>query len=208
MAELEKAQERIQAICEKIRIETLEPAKLQAQEIIEHAHKEAEKIRKAAKHDAEKIHAELKKQLEEEKRIFNSSLEQASKQTIESVKQKIESALFNPALEKWVHAQLGGAKEEAKLISVIIKAIEKNGLQTEFAVEIPQAFTPEEIIANMSTDILKRLGANAIEVSDIKGGAKIVLKNKHMTLDVSEAVFKELISSFIRKDFRKLFFTN
>jgi V/A-type H+/Na+-transporting ATPase subunit E len=206
MAELEKAQERIQAICEKIKLETLDPARLEAQVIIDDAHKEAKKIVEQAKREAEKTREETKKSLEEEKRIFTSSLEQAAKQSVELVKQKIEQSLFNPALEKWVIEQLGNARDTAKLIECVIEAINKEGLQVDLAAKIPQTFTPDEIVANLSSQILKQLKTGAIEVSDIKGGAQIEIKNKHLMLDLSDTTFKELISSFVRKDFRKIFF--
>ena len=206
MAELEKAQERIQAICEKIKLQTLDPARLEAQLIIEEAHKEAKKITDQAKREAEKIRDETKRNLEEEKQIFTSSLEQAAKQTVELVKQKIEKSLFNPELEKWVVDQLGRAQDAAKLISVIIDAIEKEGLQTDLAVKISQAFTPDEIVAKISAQVLEHLKKGAIEVSDIKGGVQVEIKNKHLMLDLSDDTFKEIISSFIRKDFRKIFF--
>lgn len=208
MTELEKAHERIQVICEKIRIETLEPAKLQAQEIIEEAKKEAQNIRDAAIRDSEKIHAEVKKSLEEEKRIFTSSLEQSAKQSIELLKQKIEQSLFNPALEKWVTDELSGVKEHAKLIEVLIQAISKEGIQTDLTIQIPKAFTVGAITAQIDKNILEQLKKCEIVVSDIKGGVKVTLKGKHMTIDLSDSALKELISSFVRKDFRKTFFVS
>ena len=208
MPQLEKSQERIQAICEKIREETLNPAKLQAELIIDEAKKEAERIKLQAIRDAEKIRDEAKRNLEVEKQIFTSSLEQAAKQSVDLLKQKIDSSLFNPALEKWVVEQLGGAKEHAKLIEVIIQAIQKEGFKTDLAITIPHEFTPDEITSKISSNILKELKDGAIEVGDIKGGVKVTLKGKHMTLDLSDSALRELIASFIRKDFRKVFFVS
>ena len=206
MSDLEKAQERINVICEKIRVETLTPAKLEAQQIIVEARNEAERIKLLARQEAEKILEDAKRGLEIEKQIFTSSLEQAAKQAIELLKQKIESSLFNPALEKWVIDQLGGAKEDAKLIEALVKAINADGLKTDLTIKIPQAFTPDEITSNLSRHILDMLKGSAIEVSDIKGGAKVSLKGKHMSLDLSDTALRELIASFVRKDFRKVFF--
>ncbi|HXF29343.1 MAG TPA: hypothetical protein VN457_05785, partial [Chlamydiales bacterium] len=63
---LERAHDRIQLICEKIRTETLDPAREEAERIIDEAHKEAARIREQAKRDSEKMQTELKKSLEEE----------------------------------------------------------------------------------------------------------------------------------------------
>jgi len=206
MSELEKAHERIQAICEKIREETLDPAKQAAEEIIVEAKKEAERIREHARHEAQKIFEETKRSIEEEKRIFTSSLEQASKQTIELLKQKIESSLFNPTLEKWLNNEMGGAKEHAKLIDALITSINKTGLQTDLSVVIPQCFTPDEIISALEKTIAKQLKEGSVEVGDIKSGIRVTIKNKHMMLDLSDSTLREIVSSFIRKDFRKIFF--
>ncbi|MDB6081959.1 MAG: ntpE [Chlamydiia bacterium] len=206
MLELEKSPDRIQAICEKIRLETLDPAKREAEEILEKAKKDADAIRELARRDAEKITDQSKKNLEEEKRIFNSSLEQAAKQVIETLKQKIEQSLFNPTLDKWIVTELGGAKELAKLIEVLIEAIRQDGVKTDLSVKIPQQFTPESIVAVLSKSIAEQLKSGAIEVSDFKGGVKVSMKAKHMTIDLSDETLKELIASFVRKDFRKVFF--
>jgi len=205
--DLEKADERIQAICDKIRLEVLDPSKLEAQEIIEQANKEASQILEKAKNDAQKVFEELKQKSEQEQRIFTAALDAASKQTIEFLKQKIEEALFNPSLEEWLHNQLGKEQELASLINVILAAIEKEGLETDLSIKIPQTISPEKILSLLSQKMAARLKASDITCADIKGGVKITLKNKHMTIDLSQKTLQEIITSFLRKEFRRIFFT-
>lgn len=206
MAEQELANERIQIICEKIRSETLDPAKDQARSIIESAKKEADLIRQQARSDGEKILKDAHKQMEEEKQIFQSSLHQAAKQTIELLKQKIERALFDPALEKWVIAELGNEQAHARLIDVLVKAIEQEGIHTDFAVQIPQHFSADSINAHLSREILNRLKNNSVELTDIEGGVKVKLINQHLTLDISDKTLEEILLTFVHKSFRKVFF--
>jgi V/A-type H+-transporting ATPase subunit E len=206
MIDLEQANARIQAICDKIRVETLTPAKREAEEIIEEAKREAERIRERAQAEAERLLHETRKTVEEEKQIFFSSMEQAAKQTIELLKQKIEQSLFNPALEKWVLQQLGNAKDEARLIEVMVKAIEKEGLQANLSIAIARGFTVNEVVAHLSRNVLELLQNNSIELGDIQGGIRVSLQNKHMTIDLSDKIIRELVASFVRKDFRKIFF--
>jgi V/A-type H+-transporting ATPase subunit E len=206
MTEQERADQRIQAICEKIRSETLDPAKEQAQEILEQAKKEAEQIRHTARHEAEKIRKEMLAQMHEEKQIFQSSLQQACKQAVEQLMQKIEQALFNPALLAWIQDQLGDAASYAKLIDVLVSAIHKEGTRTEVAVLVPKHFSADVINAHLSQHILNSLKDKSVQLSDINGGVLVHLENKKMTLDLSEKTLQEIISSFIRKDFRKIFF--
>lgn len=206
MADLEKADARIQLICEKIRAETLDPAKEQAQEIIDQAKREAERIMQKAHAEAEQHLRQTKKSLEEERQIFNSALQQACKQTIELLKQKIEQSLFNPALQQWVVEQLGDNNNYAKLIDVVVKAIEKEGLQTDLSVKIPEKLDVSEINARLSQEIVNILKNRSVELSDIPGGIQVKLPGKNMVLDLSSTALEEIVSSFVRKDFRKLFF--
>jgi V/A-type H+/Na+-transporting ATPase subunit E len=206
MPELEKAHERIQAISEKIRLEVLEPAQEQAALLIDEAKKEALRIKEKAHREAEQIRQDITKSLEEEKHIFHSSLEQAAKQSIELLKQKIENALFNPTLEKWIIKEMGNSKEHAKLIEALVKAINKEGIRTDLTVVIPQTFSAETIATELSRDILTELAKSSIELGEQKAGIKVIIKDKHIMLDMSDSTLKELISSFVRKDFRKIFF--
>lgn len=202
----EKATDRIQAICEKIRQDSLEPAKQQAQEILEQAAREREHIRLTAKKEADKIAEDTKKRLEEERRIFTSSLEQAAKQTLAQLKQKVEQELFNPALEGWIQKEMNGAQKHAQLIDVLIQAIEKEGISTDLSVQIPKAFTPQEIIKDLNKKISERLKAGAIQVGSMESGIRLRLEGKHMMLDISDAALKEIVASFVQKEFRKIFF--
>ena len=206
MTDQERADQRIQAICEKIRYETLDPAKEQANAILEQAKKERELILEQARHDAETMKKETRALLQEENQVFQSSLAQSCKQTVEHLMQRIEESLFNPALETWIQEQMGDAASYAKLIDVLISAIQKEGTQTNISVLIPKSFSADVINAQLSQKVLQSLKGGSVEIADIKGGLKVHLIEKKMTLDLSQETLREIISSLIRKDFRKIFF--
>lgn len=206
MADLEQADTRIQIICDKIRTETLDPAKEQAQEIIENARKEADRILQQAHLERERIHKETKKSLDEEKQIFESSLEQASKQAIELLKQKIERSLFNPTLENWVKEQLGDAKSYGSLVDALVKALQKDGIKTEIGVVVPESFTTDSINAALSQNVLSQLKNKTVELSGLPGGVQVKVEGKNMVLDISSKALQDIVASYIHKDFRKIFF--
>jgi len=206
MPELEQADTRIQVICDKIRTETLDPAKEQAQEIIENARREADRILQHAHGERERIVKETRKSLDEEKQIFESSLEQASKQSIELLKQKIENSLFTPSLEKWVKEHLGNAKSYASLVEALVKALNKEGIKTELGVLIPQSFTTDAINAELAQDILQQLKNRSVELSDLPAGVQVKVSGKNMVLDISGKALQDIVASYIHKDFRKIFF--
>jgi V/A-type H+-transporting ATPase subunit E len=205
-SELARADERIQVICEKIRVETVKPAQEQAHEIIEQAKKEAERIRNRAREEMERAEREFREHLEGEKRIFYASLEQGGRQAFALLKQKIERALFNPALSTWVRSELGGIDSQVTLIQVLIEAIRKEGTQTDLAVTVADHFSVSEINAKLGASILATLKDHSVELGDIGGGARVRLVDDKMVIDVSDKVLEEVVASFIRRDFRQLLF--
>jgi V/A-type H+-transporting ATPase subunit E len=205
-SDLEKAQERIQTICEKIRLEVLDPAKEQAHEIVEKAKRDAEHIRGEAHQEAKKIVSDVQQKLEEEKRIYASALEAASRQAVEMLKQKVEKSFFNPAIENWIRSGMGEEKETAKLIEVIIQAVEKEGITANINIQIPKTFSAEKILSHMARDIAVKLKSGAVIVGDMDAGIRVNLSNRHLTLDISDEALREILGSYLRQDFRKTFF--
>jgi V/A-type H+-transporting ATPase subunit E len=82
---LERVDIRIQKICDALREETLEPAKEEAQHIIEQAKVHAEEIKKEAEKQKQTLLDNSKKTIEKDRNVFNSSLEQATKQSLEEL---------------------------------------------------------------------------------------------------------------------------
>lgn len=207
MTELERADLRIQEICDKIRNETLEPAKEEANDVLEKARQEANRIIAEAKQKAHEVRSALQKTLEEDRRVFDSSLVQACKQTIEHLKLKIEEHFFNPQLANWIATELGGESEHAKLLDVLINALEKEGTGSQLSALIPKKFSADAINAKLSESILNCLKEKSVELADLPAGVLVKVINKHMVLDLSSSALVDIVASFIRKDFRQVFFT-
>ena len=94
MKTLDKGSEKIQKICDVLREETLEPAKKQGQEIIRDAQKQAKQIIDDAHKSAEKLHQDARQAIEQEKVAFQSTLAQASKQSLEALRQGVEKFIL------------------------------------------------------------------------------------------------------------------
>lgn len=206
MPEQEKAHKRIQTICNTIRNETLEPAKEEADRMLAKAQKEAEATRLHAQEEAEAILSNAREQMEQEKRFFESSLQQASKQTIETFKQQIEQSLFLPAIQDWVEKTLAPGKAQADLLSAIVEAVKKEGIEADLSAAISNKFSAEDLTAHLGKQVLDRLENNTVQLADIPGGVQVRMVGKHIMLDISTKTIEELVARFIRKDFRKFFF--
>lgn len=203
---LEKGEEKIQKICDALRKETLEPAKKEAEELVNDAKLRGEQIIAEARQEAEKILAHARENIEQERNVFHSSLEQASRQSIEELKQTIEKRLFNDELSQLVSKHVQDPKVIGKLIDAIVKAIEKEGLKTEVSAVIPETVKPEEVNAVLAGSVLKKLKEGSVKIGGFTGGAQVNLLDQRMTIDISEQSIIHLLAKYLRKDFRQLIF--
>lgn len=207
MRSLEKGQDKIQKICDKLRHETIEPAKEEAHQLLVEARKKAEAIKSEAEHHAEQLIKQARGQIEQERNVFHSSLQQAAKQMIEGLKQEIEHKLFNEELQNILDQQLADPKVIAELINGIVEAIEKEGLSTDISAVIPCLVSVEDVNSLLLAGVRKRLKSKPLDIGQFAGGAQVKLLGKKMTLDLTDQAIRELLSNYVRKDFRKLIFS-
>lgn len=207
MRSLEKGQDKIQKICDKLRHETLEPAEKEAQHIVEEAKKKADAIKVDAERHVEQMIKQARGQIEQERNVFYSALQQAAKQTVEGLRQEIEHKLFNEELQNILDKEMADPKIIAELINGIVKSIEKDGLSTDVSAVIPRCVSVEDVNALLIENVRKRLKGKPLDVGGFTGGAQVKLLGKKMTIDLSDQAIKELLSNYMRKDFRKLIFS-
>jgi V/A-type H+-transporting ATPase subunit E len=208
MRSLEKGKDKIQSICEKLRNKTIEPAKEEALQLIAEARKRAESIKAEAEHHAAELIKNARVQMEQERSVFHSALQQATKQTLEGLRQEIEHRLFNEELQQVLDKHLGDSKVIAELVNAIVSAIEKEGLSTDVSVVIPKTVSPDDIVDLILESVQKRLKNKPLEIGNFAGGAQVRLVGKKMTLDLSDQALKELLANYMRKDFRKIIFSS
>lgn len=207
MRSLEKGQDKIQKICDQLRLETLQPAEEEAQRILEEAKKKAEEIQSEAERHAEQILKQARGQIEQERNVFHSSLQQAAKQTVEGLRQEIEHKFFSEELQSLLEKQLTDPKIVAELINGIVKAIEKEGLTVDLSAVIPSLVSANDVNALLLDGVRKRLKGKPLEIGGFVGGIQVKLHGKKMTVDLTDHAIKELLANYIRKDFRKLIFS-
>ncbi len=208
MKGLETGKEKIQRICDAIRTETLEPAKQEASELIENAHLQADDILKKAEKKAADLIKSAKAQIGEKEKVFQSSLQLASRQGVEVLKQKIEEKLFDQTLDELITKEMKEPKLIAHIIDSFMKGMIEKGLDEDFVAVIPKNITPRSINSLLAKEILEKLQGNSVTVGDFNGGAKIQMKGKHLTIDISDATVKELIARYIHRDFREMIYNS
>ncbi|NGX55422.1 MAG: V-type proton ATPase subunit E [Chlamydiae bacterium] len=206
MDNLETGKDKIKKICEILRDETIEPAKLEAQKVLEQAQQKAEEIVAEGQKKASELLAAAKEQREKDQKLFKSSLKQASEQAMEGLRQNIEGKLFNEGLSDWVESHTADPKVAAALITALVQAIEKEGSSADFSALIPKAVPAEKVNAHLTKQILTKLHEEGMITGDFLGGVQIKMHDRKLTLDLSDTAIQELLEKYIRKEFHALLF--
>jgi len=206
MKNLETGKDKIQKICDAIRKETLEPVQQEAREIVENARLKADEIIRAAEKEAAKLIGAADSEIQEKKRLLASSLNLSCRQAVEMLKQKIEHDFFDQELSELVVKETAKPQLIAHLIESFMHSLKEQGIEEDFEVLIPKEITARSINALLGKNILERLKNQTVELGDFHGGIQIKMKGRHITIDISDQVVKELIASYIRRDFRDLLF--
>lgn len=207
MKSLEKGNDKLQSICQKLRQDTLEPAENEARKIIEEAQRKAEEIKNEAHKSAEQIIKQAKVHMEQEKNVFHSALDQGAKQALEALRQEIEHKLFHEELQGALDKQMSAPQVVADLINAIVKAIDKEGIQTDIAAIIPRLVSPDDVCDLLIENVKKRLKNHPLEIGHFSGGAEVKLLGKKITLEITSSALKELLANYVRKDFRRFIFS-
>lgn len=207
MKGLETGKEKIQRICDAIRADTLEPAKQEASELIENAHLQAAEIIKNAEKRAEDLLKSAKDQIAEKEKVFHSSLQLASRQGIEVLKQKIEEKLFDQTLTEIINREMKEIKLIAHIVDSFMKSMIEKGIDEDFVAVIPKNITPRSINTLLASEILEKLQGKSVVVGDFDAGVKIQLKGQHLTIDISDSTIKELVGRYIHRDFREMIYS-
>lgn len=208
MKTLDKGQDKIKKISEQLRREILEPAQQEAQKIVQEAQTRAEEILAQAEAEAKKIEERGRQKAAQEKSVFHSSLNQAVKQSVEALKQEIENRLFNPELRALLQKETIRPQTIAHMIQAGVSALEKEGVSASMSALIGKKGSVEEVNLLLGDRLLKKLENESVQLGSFAGGAQVIAKEKHLTIDISDEALYELLGNYLRKDFRQLIFGN
>lgn len=206
MSNLETGKDKIKKICEILKAETLDPAKEEALHIIEQARQEANEIIKLAEKKSQEIIHNGRLTIEKEKAVFKTSLAQASKQGIEALKQEVEENLFKKELGAWIDQELADSHVIGKVLTALIDALEKEGLEANFSAVLPKTASQEEIFKAIGKRVQEKLQKGQVTIGDFFGGAQVNWRERSITLDMSSEAIKELLGKYIGKTFRQYLF--
>jgi V/A-type H+-transporting ATPase subunit E len=206
MKGLETGKDKVKKICDVLKRETLEPAKHEAEGIIASARRRADEILADAHKESKKMIDDAFGEIEKQKVIFQASVAQACRQTLEALKEKIEHKLFDPELSKLVTKPMQDPKLMAQLINAIIRALDKEGTKSDLSVVVSSAISAKAINELLASEVIERLKEKGVLISSIGGGIEVKLIDKNITIDLSDEAIREMVAAYIRKDFREYLF--
>jgi len=199
--------ERLAAICQVVRNETLDPALKEAEQIKLEAELEANKIKEHAKKEAENLIHETKKEIEAKQAAFSSALEQATRQTLDLIRQRIEEELFSPQLTALLDKEFSDEARSAHILDLIIENLQKEGLEGNLGVWLGKKLPKEQIAQHLVQASLKAVPKEGLLVSNHSYGLVVKVLDKHISVEITPESVRDLIASFLRADFRKLLYT-
>ena len=202
---LETADNKVKEICAILRKETLEPAEIEAKRILEAAEKEADEMIRKAREEVALIQAENKLALEKELKVHEGSIQLSIRQGISSLRQAIEK-VFVQDLDRQIERAMGKEDAVAEAIRVLFGLIEKGGQGVNLNVLLPKHVNIEAVSSKLTHDFAEKVKMNAIQIDDIKGGAEIKLKDKKVTIELTDAAVKELLASYVIPELRAKIF--
>jgi len=206
MKGFESGKNKLKKICDVLKKETLDPAQKEAEEIVHAARLRAEEIVREGERQAERMRHETEGWIEERKRVFEVALAQGCRQTLDTLREQIGKQLFNSALSGLLTQPLQEAKVVAKMIEAVVTALGKEGMEANLSVAVASVISPQEVAEILGKKVVEKLREKAVILSAISGGAEVRVEGKNFVIDLSEEALKEMVASFVRKDFRELIF--
>jgi V/A-type H+/Na+-transporting ATPase subunit E len=198
--------EKIQQICDALRRETLEPARVEAERLVQETEEECRRRVREAQQEAERIHQEARQQIQKEREVAQSQLQQAVRQALSILRQSIEEQVLNQGLAQQLSAPLKNPQVIAQLLTALVKGLEKDGLATDLEAVVAQGVDAGEVTRLLGQELLQKLRGGAVEVGRFEGGVRLKLHEDQLVIDVTAETLRELLATYLRKDFRQMLF--
>ncbi len=205
---IETGKDKIKRICDALRKETLEPAQKDAAEVIERAEAQAKEIVAAARQSVEAMKKDAAVEIEKKRNAFEGALRASAQKAIQSLKANIEEKLLQPALMALIRTKMQEPDVIGQLIDAIVLALKKEGTNADMSLYISSSVSVDAINARVSAKIIEQLREKSVLVAPFGGGIAVKLHKEKMTIELTDEAMCELVTQYIQKEFRALFFAN
>ena len=208
MAGEQAESDKIQQIVALLKSDGVDAGRSEAQRIVKEAEERAQAIVRQAEEDAKRLVAEARQEASRQLASAEANVRMAISQGLNQFKQAIEKSVLEQALLDKVKEELG-SETVKNAVMVLVEAFARSG----FSSNDLQVILNEEQGKALKSSLLKELAAKlpadgklAVQAGGIPGGFLIRSVSGNFSLEVTPQTLQEVLLSYIRSDFRKLFF--
>lgn len=205
MKAFDTGNDKVRKLCEVLQKDTLDPAREEALQIVERAHEEAQRIIDEANTHAKELIEEAKERINQEKQVFETSVALSAKQAISSLQQDIEGILLEKGFSSLVKKALSSEIATGKLLEVLVQSVKEAGIEGSLLAVLPAHVKKDEVCAVMAQEAIEAIQNMTVEPT-LRGGVQLKIVDQNLVLDFSDQVVKELLSTYVREDFREKIF--
>jgi V/A-type H+-transporting ATPase subunit E len=193
--------DKVNVIARKIYEEGLEKAQLESEEIIKDAKDRAKKIIEEANSEAENILKKAKENAENKKTIINSEISLASRQLLDTLKQKIKNLISDKVLKEGVK----NAFDDPKFVQKLILEIATNwSKEDSLSISINENVV-KEIEEALKSSLKKDLKGLTISISK-EPGFTISDVNEGFQIEFNDKQFMNFLSPYLKESTQHLIF--
>lgn len=199
---------KINEIVELLKKDGIEAGKAESDKIISEAQQRAKEIINNANREKEKILQETQKDINKIKRSAEANIRMAINQGINQFREAIENTLLQPTIIKSIE-KATNIETIKEMIITIVSAYSKAGFETNDLNIILNEQDRQKIKNTILSEIGKQIkNASSIEIigDKVSKGVKLIQKSGNLSLEFTPESITEVLLSFVRSEFRKIFF--
>ncbi len=200
------AQDKLQQICDALRIETLKPAEEEAERIVDNAKEQAKRIVQEAKDEAQRIILSAEEDATQKLKQGEAALVLAGKRSLERLKQAVEQKIFKESLAEWLGSVIASPEVSAKLVSALLQALETQGVTGSIMAYVGKHVNPRDVNELLGKEVLSKLEDKSVSIGNFVGGAQLKVVDKNWVIDISSEALLDLLMRYLQKDFREMIF--
>ena len=95
----------------------------------------------------------------------------------------------------------------ARLLDLLIEELRKEGLDGDVAAWLGSHLSKEKVLKHISQNTLKKIPSGNLLVGENTYGIVLKIVGRHLSIEVTPEGLKEMMSTFLRSDFRSILFS-
>jgi vacuolar-type H+-ATPase subunit E/Vma4 len=186
----ETSKNKVKEISDLLYKETILPAKEESERILADAREVAHSIIHKAQQEAKEIREKNSRQMSDERKIHEGSIDLAVKQALATLKSDIMN-VFRKDLLTNLKTTLNEQQVLVGVVKALINGIQSQGIKCDMKLCVAKEVNFDELSDAVISSVEKKLEKGDISISS---GVELVLKDKKVSLKITEHTCGELLA--------------